>query len=164
MDGNGSPRSDVGACSELGNFWVSKDEAERFCSIFPPKQEEAKIVAFPWCNRQSQFALRSLLLSDIKLQMVSVPESCRKHFLVLYESYQKAKKKNGPVIWARAVLCREYLEKIADPDKEADIFEEMFAGEERGEFFRELCKDSKSHPRESLRLPLAPETVSVPKS
>src|SRR6516225_2410835 len=99
-----------------------------------------------------------------KSQMASVSDSWRKHFLVLYESYQKAKKKNGPVIWARAVLCREYLEKIADPDKEADIFEEMFAGEERGEFFRELCKDSKSHPRESLRLPLAPETVSVPKS
>jgi len=53
-----------------------------------------------------------------KLQMASVSDSCRKHFLVLYESYQKAKKKNGPVIWARAVLCREYLEKIADPDKE----------------------------------------------
>src|SRR6516165_5317979 len=49
-----------------------------------------------------------------KLQMASVSDSCRKHFLVLYESYQKAKKKNGPVIWARAVLCREYLEKIAD--------------------------------------------------
>ena len=48
-----------------------------------------------------------------KLQMVSVSDSCRKHFLVLYEKYQKAKKKNGPAIWAKAVLCREYLEKIA---------------------------------------------------
>ena len=60
--------------------------------------------------------------------MASVSDSWRKHFLVLYESYQKAKKKNGPVIWARAVLCREYLEKIADPDKQADIFEDVFAG------------------------------------
>jgi len=24
--------------------------------------------------------------------------------------------------------CREYLEKIADPDKQADIFEDVFAG------------------------------------
>jgi hypothetical protein len=67
--------------------------------------------------------------------MVSVSESCRKHFLVLYESYQKAKKKNGPVIWARAVLCREYLEKMADPVKEADIFEELFAGEKPARVF-----------------------------
>jgi hypothetical protein len=26
---------------------VSKEEAERFCSIFPPKQEEEKVIAFP---------------------------------------------------------------------------------------------------------------------
>jgi hypothetical protein len=85
--------------------------------------------------------------------MVSVSESCRKHFLALYESYQKAKKKNGPVIWAKAVLCKEYLEKIADPDKEADIFEELFAGEKPAESFRELCEDSKSYPWKSARPP-----------
>jgi hypothetical protein len=96
--------------------------------------------------------------------MVSVSESCRKHFLVLYEKYQKAKRKNGPVIWARAILCREYLEKIADRDKEADIFEEMFVGDKPAESFHELCKDSKSYPRASLRLPPASEPISVPKS
>ena len=96
--------------------------------------------------------------------MASVPDSCRKHFLVLYEKYQKARRKNGPVIWARAILCREYLEKIADRDKEADIFEEMFVGDKPAESFRELCKDSKSYPRESLRLPPASEPISVPKS
>jgi hypothetical protein len=96
--------------------------------------------------------------------MASVSEPCRKHFLVLYEKYQKARRKNGPVIWARAILCREYLEKIADRDKEADIFEEMFVGDKPAESFRELCKDSNSYPRESLRLPLASEPISVPKS
>ena len=98
-----------------------------------------------------------------KLQMASVSHSCRKHFLVLYESYQKAKKKNGPVIWARAVLCREYLEKIADPDKEADIFEEMFAGEKPTESFRELCEDSKSYPWKLPRPPLPSQTISLPR-
>jgi hypothetical protein len=101
-----------------------------------------------------------------RLQMVSVSDSCRKHFLVLYEKYQKAKKKNGPVIWAKAVLCREYLEKIAGPDKEADIFEEIFAGlateQKPAESFRKLCEDSKSSPRKSLRPPLPPETISFP--
>jgi hypothetical protein len=91
--------------------------------------------------------------------MVSLSDPCKKHFLVLYEKYQKAKKKNGPVIWAKAVLCREYLEKIADPDKEADIFEEMFAGlatdEKPAESFRKLCEDSNSYPRKSLRPPTA---------
>jgi hypothetical protein len=82
----------------------------------------------------------------------------------LYEKYQKAKKKNGPVIWARATLCREYLGKIADRDKEADIFEEIFAGEKPAESFCELCEDSKSYARKSLRLPPASETISVPKS
>ena len=96
--------------------------------------------------------------------MASVSESCRKHFLALYEKYQKAKKKNGPVIWAKAILCREYLEKIAGRDKEADIFEEMFAGEKPAESFLELCKDSRSYPGKSLHPPLTPETISVPKS
>ena len=98
-----------------------------------------------------------------KSQMASVSDSWRKHFLVLYESYQKAKKKNGPVIWARAVLCREYLEKIADPDKEADIFEEMFAGEKPAESFRELCEDSKSYPWKLPRPPLPSQTISLPR-
>ena len=97
--------------------------------------------------------------------MARVPDSCRKHFLVLYEKYQKAKKKNGPVIWAKAVLCREYLQKIAGPDREADIFEEIFAAftseEGSGESFRKLCEDSKSYPRNSLRRPLPPETISL---
>jgi hypothetical protein len=84
---------------------------------------------------------------------ISVSDSRREHFLVLYEKYQKAKKKNGPLIWARAVLCRKYLQKISDPDKEADIFEEMFAGltteEKPAESFRKLCEDSKSYSRNS---------------
>jgi hypothetical protein len=96
--------------------------------------------------------------------MASVSESCRKHFLALYEKYQKAKRKNGPVIWARAILCREYLEKMAGPDKEADAFEEMFGTEKTAESFHELREDSKSYPRKSLRLPLASETISLPKS
>jgi len=114
------------------------------------------------CNRWLRFALHPFCFLIAKLQMVSVSDSCRKHFLVLYEKYQKAKKKNGPAIWAKAVLCREYLEKIAAPDKQADIFEEMFAGEKPAESFRELCEDSKSYPRKSLRPPLSPETISLP--
>jgi len=90
----------------------------------------------------------------MKMRMANVSDSCKKHFLVLYEKYQKAKKKNGPVIWAKAVLCREYIQKIADPDKEADTFEEILAGsttkEQAAESFRELCEDSKSSPRKSL--------------
>jgi hypothetical protein len=99
--------------------------------------------------------------------MVSVSDSCGKHFLVLYEKYQKAKKKNGPAIWARAVLCREYLQKIADRDKEADIFEEIFAGfateEKPEESFRRLCEDSKSYPRELLRSSPPLERISLPR-
>jgi hypothetical protein len=87
--------------------------------------------------------------------MVSVSDSCRKHFLALYEKYQKAKKKNGPMIWAKAVLCREYLEKIADPDKEVDIFKEMFAGDKTAASFRELYEDSKSNPWKSSRSTVA---------
>jgi len=99
-----------------------------------------------------------------KMRMANVSDSCKKHFLLLYEKYQKAKKKNGPVIWAKAVLCREYIQKIADPDKEADTFEEILAGsttkKQAAESFRELCEDSNSSPRKSLRFPLPPERIS----
>ena len=82
----------------------------------------------------------------------------------MYEKYQKAKKKNGPVIWAKAVLCREYIQQIADPDKEADAFEEILTEsttkKQATESFRELCEDSKSYPRKSLRFPLPPERIS----
>ena len=82
----------------------------------------------------------------------------------MYEKYQKAKKKNGPVIWAKAVLCREYIQKIADSDKEADTFEEILAGsttkKQAAESFRELSEDSKSYPRKSLRFPLPSESIS----
>ena len=98
------------------------------------------------------------------MRTANVPDSCKKHFLLLYEKYQKAKKKNGPVIWAKAVLFREYLQKIADPDKEADTFEEILAGsatkKQAAESFRELCEDSNSSPRKSLRFPLPPERIS----
>jgi hypothetical protein len=99
--------------------------------------------------------------------MVRVSDSCRKHFLVLYEKYQKAKKRNGPVIWAKAVLCREYLQKITRSDKEADIFEEIFAGfateEKPAELFRRLCEDSKSYAPEPLGSPPPPKKISLPK-
>jgi hypothetical protein len=39
----------------------------------------------------------------------------------------------------------------------------MFAGEKPAESFRELCEDSKSYPRKSLRPPLPPEPISVPR-
>jgi len=113
-------------------------------------------------NRQLQSALHPVLLSDTKIADGKRLGFLHEHFLVLYEKYQKAKKKNGPVIWAKAVLCRKYLQKIADSDKEADIFAEMFAGEKPAESFRELCEDSKSYPRKSLRPPLPPETISLP--
>ena len=65
------------------------------------------------------------------------------------------------------VLCREYLQKIAGPDKEVDIFEEIFVrlatGEKPAESFRKLCEDSKSYPRKSLRSQPPPETISVPR-
>jgi hypothetical protein len=82
--------------------------------------------------------------------MADVPEPYRKHFLgVLYDQYQKAKNKNDPETWARAVHCREYLQKIGGPDKEADTFQEVFAGfgikEEVAERYRELCEDSRSY-------------------
>jgi hypothetical protein len=77
---------------------------------------------------------------------------------------KRPKKKNGPVIWAKAVLSREYLEKIADPHKQADIFEEMFTGEKSADSFRELCEDSKSYPRKSLPFLPASEKISVTKS
>jgi hypothetical protein len=93
--------------------------------------------------------------------MASVSKSGRKHFLLLYESYQRAKKKNGPVIWAKAVLCKQYLEKIAAPDKQEEIFEQMFEVEQSAECFRKLCEDSKSSAEKSLASPLTPETISV---
>jgi hypothetical protein len=37
----------------------------------------------------------------------------------------------------------------------------MFVREKPAESLRELCEDSKSYPRKSLRPPLAPETISV---
>jgi hypothetical protein len=96
------------------------------------------------------------------MRTAKVSDSCKKHFLVLYEKYQKAKKKNGPVIWANAVLCREYIQKIADPDNEADTFEEILAGsttkEQAAESFRELCEESKSSPRKALLFPLLPDS------
>jgi len=46
-----------------------------------------------------------------KLQMASVSHSCRKHFLVLYEKYQKAKRKNGPVIWREQYSVESILRR-----------------------------------------------------
>ena len=138
-------------------------EAEKFWSIFRQEREARKIIAFPRAIAGCELHCIPFCFLIARLLMVSVSESCRKHFLVLYEKYQKAKRKNGPVIWARAVLCRKYLEKLADPDKEAAIFEEMFAGEKPVESFRELCEDSKSYSPQSSRSLLPPETISLPR-
>jgi hypothetical protein len=75
----------------------------------------------------------------------------RKHVFDLYEKYQKAKKKNGPYIWGKAITCREYLHKINDSKKELDTFREIFgefmSKEQATESYRELCRDSRSYPQ-----------------
>jgi hypothetical protein len=69
---------------------------------------------------------------------------------------------------AAAYLALTRLSQLAAKtnDKEADIFEEIFAGlateQKPAESFRKLCEDSKSSPRKSLRPPLPPETISFP--
>jgi lipid A disaccharide synthetase len=88
----------------------------------------------------------------------------QKAFSALVREVSKGQKEKRSVIWAKAVLCREYIQKIADPDKEADTFEEILAGsttkKQAAESFRELCEDSNSSPRKSLRFPLPPERIS----
>ena len=73
-------------------------------------------------------------------------------FLECYGKYLDAREANQLTkTWLLAIQCRSQLQKMGDPKKEAEIcqniFEPFVGKEHAGQIFRDLCNDSKSHPK-----------------
>lgn len=73
-------------------------------------------------------------------------------FLECYGKYLDAREANQPMkSWLLAIQCRLQLQKMGDPRKEAQICEnifEAFVGKEQAvQIFRDLCDNSRSHPK-----------------
>jgi hypothetical protein len=110
-----------------------------FWSIFPPKQEAQKIVAFAavsrnyncshtypsspvqvlGCSMSRGSFLRAVfpLLPDSQkpIQMSKIPEDPTSPFLEYYGQYFTAKRQKEPhMIWLSAVACRRELQKMGE--------------------------------------------------